>query len=196
MFVLVIVPCTWFGYNIIIISLPLFFVSMLMLPEPSFVPRTSSFPPLLIFFSFSSPFSFFLLRWKWQGSPLIHLIWFSWEVSFLLLPICWLFLQEFFARWLVAGMFCNICCPLVGLLACFARIYCPLVGLLACFAGFSLLFHPCVGWSSAWVSPIHLSDIWTSLRSNNTIQSAGRVYSFGHLRSNNHLHLTLSPTDI
>ena len=96
--------------------------------------------------------------------------------------VCWLLLQDFLPIFWWVGLFCNICCPLVGLMACFA--------------GFSLLFHPCVGWSSAWVSPIHLSDIWTSLRSNNTIQAAGRVYSFGHLRSNNHLHLTLSPTDI
>ena len=126
MFVLLIVPCAWLVSMGIIISLPLFFVSMLMLPEHSFVPRTSSFPP---FSSFFDQFSFFLSF----ASPLmalaLPLIWFSWEISFLFLPIYWLLLQDFLPiNWWV-GLFCNICCPLVGLLACFARIYCPLVGL-------------------------------------------------------------------
>ena len=85
---------------------------MLMLPEHSFVPRTSSFPP---FWSFFDQFSFFLSF----ASPLmalaLPLIWFSWEISFLFLPIYWLLLQDFLSiNWWV-GLFCNICCPLVGL---------------------------------------------------------------------------------
>ena len=127
MFVLLIVPCAWFVSMGIIISLPLFFVSMLMLPEHSFVPRTSSFPP---FWSFFDQFSFFLsfasLKMAaWLSSDLLTalvtpLIWFSWEISFLFLPIYWLLLQDFLPiNWWV-GLFCNICCPLVGL---FCRVF-------------------------------------------------------------------------
>ena len=134
MFVLLIVPCAWFVSMGINISLPLFFVSMLMLPEHSFVP--SLFPP---FWSFFDQFSFFLsfasLKMAaWLSSDLLTalvtpLIWFSWESSFLFSPIFWLVLQGFLPIDWWVGLFCNICCPLVGLLACFARIYRPLVGL-------------------------------------------------------------------
>ena len=103
LFVLLIVPCTWLSYNSIIISLPLFFVSVLMLPVHSFVQRTSSFPPFWSF-SFSSPFSFLLLRWKWQGSPLIR-----W----------WRLWSDFHGR----SVF--FCCPFVGL-SC--KNFCPLIG--------------------------------------------------------------------